>query len=120
MKEEDRKTKGYRCKECGFETTSKGWINAQSEIKNHFEMKHKNVINDIEERNQWLNDEIKKLEKKMPQLSLGYFIDSILSKPSKKWKCPRCGDEMGYGKKYYHQMNAKRSGKDYMCKSLTS
>ena len=119
MKKEDGKTKGYRCKECSFETTSRGWINAQGEIKNHFEMKHKNVINDIEERNQWLNNEIKKLEKKMPQLSLGRFIESINSVPSKKWKCTRCGEEMGYGKKYFHQQNATRNGEDYHCKLLT-
>ena len=117
----DYRIKGFQCKKCKFKTTIRGWINAQLQIKNHFEDSHKDIIQEIEDCENWLKSEIQKLEEKVPQISLGNFISVIKSESAKKWKCPRCLEEISYGNKYYHQMNATRAGKDYQCiKNKTS
>ncbi len=84
--------KGYICKICKYETKERGWRNAQFEIEQHFEIKHK--IFDIIGKD---------------------LVKSIKTKLSKKWECPICKGKMSYGNKYYHQANANRRGEPYMC-----
>ena len=107
--------KSYKCKKCDFETSVRGWRNAQNEIDNHFCIHHKNIVNKIEESKRIQRIEIIKIEKKYPIIYLGEFIESVKSKLAKPWKCPRCKEEMGYGDKLYHERNAFRNDKEYKC-----
>ncbi len=85
--------KAYKCKKCDYQTTVRGWRNAQNEIEGHFKEKHN--IADIVGKD---------------------LVESIESEPTKKWKCPLCEKKMWYGaEKHWHQSNATRAGKPYAC-----
>ena len=110
--------KGYKCKECDFETKVRGYLNAQNEINDHFHEYHKDIVEKIRESNHIQSIEIRKIEHKYPVISLGTYLESIESKPAKQWECPRCKEKMGYGHygKFMHKQNAFRNGKEYMCR----
>jgi uncharacterized protein YehS (DUF1456 family) len=75
------KIKGYKCNKCGFETSVRGCLNAQDEIKEHIEKEHPEIIREIKEVENYHKREIEKIYKKVPLISLGKFLTTI---PSKK------------------------------------
>jgi len=113
--------KGYECKLCDFKTTDRGYLNAQFQVEDHFMNNHKEENKRMKNSQLKQDMEIKKVKEKYPLITLADFLKSVESTPNKKWKCPRCGEEMSYGRdKYYHQANADRSGKPYKCIPLTN
>lgn len=111
----EKKIRGYRCKECKFETSVRGWKNAQFEIENHIKAFHLDIYKKIQSSELQQNIEIKKVERRYPLIVVGQFINMVYSKPPKLWKCPRCKKEMGRHHKFYHEANAFRNGKENQC-----
>jgi len=90
--------KGYRCNICSYETKRRGYLLAQLEIKDHIEDNHPKEYSEYEQSKEAYYQELKLLNKKYPKMVIGYLVTPIDSKPSKKWRCPDCGEEMPYGR----------------------
>lgn len=96
---------GYKCKICSWETTKRGWKNESLNMNEHFEKHHPFEIKTINKSKNLVSKLTAEIEEKYLK-TLSEYVESMPSKPSKKWKCPRCATEpMSYSSKLWHLDN---------------